>query len=253
MMKPLLFNNAAIPPAQAEKMGKDLVKLLVAKPASDSGRSLRRWKQKILTLIERGADLEQRDKNGNTPLGMALFHSYYREFSHLLIEAGADVNNPGIDNRPPLHLSICFAGDDRITLALIRAGADVNAHDPYHGRKPLHAAVFHGGLCIARTLLAGGADVNAENRDGQTPLIYAATANKKDVAEIFLNQENIDIDHRDNSDITAMMHAKARDHDEICALIQKAVSRLEERRIQGSYRCDSNLKPLPRIRLKPPH
>jgi uncharacterized protein len=89
------------------------------------------------------------------------------------------------DGWTPLHLAAAFATPAAVEL-LLKHGAKVDAisKNP-QSNQPLHAA-----LALSRNsetvklLLAGGADPNAIQTGGFTPIFSAATANRKDLAEL---------------------------------------------------------------------
>jgi ankyrin repeat protein len=63
-------------------------------------------------LIEKGAGVNAKDKyNENTPLHMAVQEGY-TEIAKLLIEKGADVNTLNKDGNTPLHIAINKVGGD---------------------------------------------------------------------------------------------------------------------------------------------
>ena len=87
---------------------------------------LRNDVRSVKAYIEAGTDVNTRDKNGNTPLHMAVMaFQDNSDAVQLIIEAGADVNARNEKGETPLHLSIVTPA----TQALIKAGADVNARD----------------------------------------------------------------------------------------------------------------------------
>ena len=91
------------------------------------------------------------------------------------------------DGWTPLHLAAAFAMPQTVQL-LIQHGAKVDAvsKNP-QANQPLHAA-----LALSRNsesiqlLLAAGADPNAPQAGGFTPIFSAATANRRDLAELLL-------------------------------------------------------------------
>jgi hypothetical protein len=92
---------------------------------------------RLLSLIERGADLNTRDRKGCTALMLAVFSNQ--------------------------------AGSARV---LLEHGADVNARTP-DGWTALMFAAARGRLEIMQLLLAHGADANARSKNGATALQYA--------------------------------------------------------------------------------
>ena len=79
-----------------------------------------------------------------------------------LIAAGANVNQQDIDGWTPLHLA-AYNGHQAVVQALIAAGADVNQQDN-DGRTPLHRAACYGHQEVVQALIAAGANVNQQDR-----------------------------------------------------------------------------------------
>ncbi|MDQ7826348.1 MAG: ankyrin repeat domain-containing protein [Candidatus Eremiobacteraeota bacterium] len=121
-------------------------------------------------LLEKGTEVNGRDKAGKTALHYAISADYL-DVAKLLIEKGADVNSlsAGKENgaKTPLH----SARSDKAVRILVRKDADVNAKDN-EGKTPLHYAAEGHGSAVEE-LIAGGAEVNARDSLGKTPLYYA--------------------------------------------------------------------------------
>jgi len=84
---------------------------------------------KVLELIEMGADIGAREELGRTPLHYACAYSE-TEIALILIEKGADIGARDNVGRTPLH-SACYNGKTKTALMLIEKGADVGAKDDY--------------------------------------------------------------------------------------------------------------------------
>ena len=105
-----------------------------------------------------------------------------------LIELGADAHAlPGPDDRDKRSLPVLAAvlPDLRLLRALIAQGVDVNA--AHAGMTPLLAATrdsWHGRPDAVMTLLANGADPRVADREGNTPLHFAARSADPGVAAL---------------------------------------------------------------------
>jgi hypothetical protein len=130
-------------------------------------------------LLKGGADVNARDKNGETPLYVAVYsgpvdvnsepqRTAQRELVELLLAHQADANAAGSGGWAPLHKAAANANKP-IAEILLKASADVNARGN-GGFTPLHIAVQNGKWELAELLLANKADPNARNNAGQTPL-----------------------------------------------------------------------------------
>ena len=90
-----------------------------------------------------------------------------------LVEAGADVWEKDSDGNTPLHWA-ASGNDSKVVSALLAAGVPVNAINNNDGT-PLHKAASYGKVAIVSALIAAGANVNAVNNYGDTPLLRAVS------------------------------------------------------------------------------
>ena len=99
-------------------------------------------------MIEKGANLNIQNKNGNTPLNLAIFNS------------------------------------KNIAILLIEKGANLDIQD-YRGNTPLHDAIAYELEDISRLLIEKGADFTFKNKDGITSFGYASKRNHEKALEKF--------------------------------------------------------------------
>ena len=88
----------------------------------------------------------------------------------VLIENGANVNSKDRDGWTPLHFAAWKDSEEAAKL-LLNAKAEVDLGDGI-GRPPLHFAAWYGSPKVAKLLLRSGANVSGEHYDW-TPLHYA--------------------------------------------------------------------------------
>ncbi len=130
----------------------------------------------VALLLKRGAVVNSRDKQGRTPLlSFAASAGSSIDIPKLLLAAGA---NPEIEETVDQLRAIDFAainGEVELAKLLLSAGADVNHRQGgFWGETALMHAVFHDRMDVVRLLIAQGADVNLANKQGQSPMYYAA-------------------------------------------------------------------------------
>jgi ankyrin repeat protein len=124
-------------------------------------------------LLERGVDVNAREKYGRTSLHYAAFEGRV-EVAQVLLDHGANANLETNVGETALHL--VSRGEYNfeehgvgIARMLLEHGVDVHARNKFYATA-LHLAAFRGRPEIVQLLLDHGANPNAENEKGRTPL-----------------------------------------------------------------------------------
>lgn len=152
----------------------------------------------IQSLLSDGADVEEHNSHGWTPL-MAAALAGQVDCVRALLDGGAKLHTVNREGKSALHYAAMRGGPEAVRL-LIRLGADVNAADTFGGYTPLHLAAGHAQREsvqeTASVLLAVGADVDARTRWNTTPLFSAAVRNAGELVD-FLIRHGAEVDARD--------------------------------------------------------
>jgi len=177
----------------------------------------------VSVLLKAGANDNERDCDGRTPLLFAAQHGY-DEVRTLIFRKGEPLPTP----TPPAYASLKPAngraelneqlfslvgnviatemGQSEVPAnlsaarELIAKGADVNAVDS--GQTLLIRAAQNGHIEMMRLLLGHGADVNGRDDRGRTALMVAAGSDDVDMVELLLSK-GADVNLKDNDGFTA--------------------------------------------------
>ena len=173
----------------------------------------------VKALIAAGADINAKDKSGETPLHIAAVRGY-QDITSLLIAEGADVN--AIDRRKltPLHAA-AWGGQKETVSLLIDNGSEINATGE-NGITPLHVSALSGNHKTMALLINEGADINARNKDGMTPLHAAALTGQKGAVELLIDK-GANVNTKNNEGLTALQMASQKGHQSIVELLREGI------------------------------
>ncbi|XP_062585227.1 ankyrin-3-like [Saccostrea cucullata] len=129
--------------------------------------------ESMLTLLKNKADVNARNKDGATPMMLALHISNLtKERVQALIDYGAGVNMRDNSGQSALHFAATCNDKHDVVSLLLEHGADVNARND-EGETALHEACYPDFLKTITVLLRHGADVNIRSNANLTPLDIA--------------------------------------------------------------------------------
>uniref|UniRef100_A0A452IE74 Ankyrin repeat domain-containing protein 17 n=1 Tax=Gopherus agassizii TaxID=38772 RepID=A0A452IE74_9SAUR len=161
-------------------------------------------------LIERGANLEEVNDEGYTPL-MEAAREGHEEMVALLLGQGnynrANINAQTEETQETALTLACCGGFLEVADFLIKAGADIELGCS----TPLMEAAQEGHLELVKYLLAAGANVHATTATGDTALTYACENGHTDVADVLL-QAGADLEHESEGGRTPLMKAARAGH-----------------------------------------
>lgn len=178
----------------------------------------------IRRLVAEGADLEDRDRAGRTPLHVAAFASQ-DEAVRALAEAGGNLD--ALEDRAYDIVTIAAVANDlaMVDLALSLGASAGNVTSPYDGTA-LIAAAHLGHHEVVERLIEGGAPLDHVNNLGWTALIEAVVLGDGGPDHIAtveaLVDAGADASIGDRRGVTPLEHARSRGYAEIAAILSLA-------------------------------
>jgi ankyrin repeat protein len=169
----------------------------------------------VSLLLQKGADINVKDKDGETPLYGAS-QDGNKEIVSMLLQKGADTDIADKNSRTPLYWA-SSRGHKEIVSMLLQKGADTDIADK-NSRTPLYWASFYGRTEIVSMLLQNGADINVKDKDGQTPLYQASLDGNKEIVSMLL-QKGADPNIANKNGQTPLYRASSSGHKEIVSML----------------------------------
>ncbi len=139
----------------------------------------------VKLLLDRGAEVEVPDRNGQTPLFIAAARG--REATvQLLLNIGAKINVQDNAGDTPLSAAV-ICGQEAVVKLLLDKGAEVDVQDR-NGQTPLSIAAGGGNEAMVQLLLSRGAKIDVQDTYNQTPLSRATEYGHETVVQLMLHR-----------------------------------------------------------------
>lgn len=169
----------------------------------------------VKLLIDKGADLELKGKNGATALILASEYGHI-EIVKLLLDNNANINVQAKNGATCLTLA---SGNKNIEIVklLIVNGVNLNAQN-IHGRSALGWVCENGCTEIANLLIENGANLDIQNHDGLSALMSASQCGYTEIVKLLI-ESGANIDLKANDSFTALKLASQYGYTEIVKLL----------------------------------
>lgn len=178
----------------------------------------RQGKQDIVELLlESGANVNHRNKAGNTPLLEACSQGHVT-IAKLLLDRRADIDAPTETTYDSALTWACTLGNEEIVALLLERKASVE-HRTKDGCTALMFAALAGHERVAKLLLDYTAEINVESDSNKdSPLTFACWKGHQKVVELFLERK-ANIEHRTKEGFSPLMFAALGGHTQVAELL----------------------------------
>jgi quinoprotein dehydrogenase-associated probable ABC transporter substrate-binding protein len=169
-------------------------------------------------LLERKADPRLADHDGWTPM---LYAAWLDDAAtvQLLARQGVDIEGANASGLSPLGVAAQYNKLKSVE-ALLGLGAQIDKKMGGAGYTPLMLAVAGGSNDVVKSLVKHGASVNVSNEGGVTPLMIAAARNQTQTAELLL-QAGASTDARTSDGRDALTLARENSSDAVVKLLEE--------------------------------
>ncbi len=163
-------------------------------------------------LLDRGADINTKNGNGETALFSAATHRH-ETIVQLLLDRGADIDVKNCNGETALQLAIQKEWL-QIVWILLKKGAAIDDED--QGRV-LHKAVMWGDDVLVVFLLEKGTDINVKNVEGQSALQVAIAKERRRMIKILV-EKGAAIEEEDRRKIRKYLEDNGEEIDDDCSI-----------------------------------
>lgn len=142
----------------------------------------------VVQFVKAGADVNARNKEGVTPLEIAVQKNNIK-MANYLTQCGANIHTQDTKGQSPLSLAL--EADAQMLEAVVHSSNSLMQDSD--GNTPLHVALLKDvPLSKIQYIISLTADVNIRNKDGNSPLFITVLKNRQKVGELLL-AKNADI------------------------------------------------------------
>lgn len=175
------------------------------------------FSEAIKELVDKGSDVNCKDKNGSTPLVLACRFAPSSDSTYL-IKKGAELVCTSGNGVTPLIAAVMGNNTKLVTILLEhKIHVDVNQCS-LKGKSPIYYAAKIGSLDIVKLLIDKEAYINKPDIEGRTPLFWASQNGFSDIVKLFICK-NANIDQCDTKEKSPLYCASKRGHLDIVKLL----------------------------------
>jgi ankyrin repeat protein len=168
----------------------------------------------VKILVEAGADVNQKEKNGETAIISAMQSGPddHPEIVEYLLDHGAVPDSSSQFGHTVLLYAV-EGGHLSIIKKLIEKGANIEQTDKYSRQTPLISAAYKEKTDVVKLLLESGANIHAVDSRGNTAFLHAAWKGNLGIMKLLL-EKGADPEHRNSLNWNALMQAIVEGHEE---------------------------------------
>ncbi|KAJ6216580.1 hypothetical protein RDWZM_007737 [Blomia tropicalis] len=171
----------------------------------------------VQELFNHGAYMEDQNENGHTPL-MEAASGGHVEVARFLVSRGCNINVHSNEYKETALTLAAYKGHFEMVRFLINAGASQGTPRTEELHTALMEASMDGHVEVARLLIDSGANVNMPPDSFESPLTLAACGGHVELALLLL-ERGANIEEVNDEGYTALMEASREGHEEMVALL----------------------------------